>query len=210
MAQKIIKQKINFWARFCYLGWLYNPEEQHTCRSARLPSAFCCQIFSEVSSRVSLVFHVISNGVLNFFLSIFYLLDKSFNQSDVPKPLKIRCINESWRAGLLPARSILFAVFWKYFDATVLHALRHLAPWISGAYSCEGQFSASCQGEGMFPIFILQIPSCRGVPSSASCPCSLGLSHGWAGLLAGARQFPMWPETSCTFGDKCSGFIYLC
>lgn len=123
----------------------------------------------------------------SFFLPIFYLLGKSFNQSGVPQ--KIGCINGSWRAGGFSACSILFLVFWISFDATVLRALMHLATWISGAYSCEGQFSASCQvfSRGDVAVFILQIPSCRQscrhVPSSASCLCSLGLLHGWAGLL---------------------------
>lgn len=124
-----------------------------------------------------------------------------------------------WRSGVLMRAGEQSPSCPWHFVGSILDifwchcAPRHLATWISGAYSCEGQFSASCQGEGMLPIFTLQIPSCwqscRRVPSSASCPRSLGLLHGWAGLLAGARQFPVWPETSCTFGDKCSGFIYL-
>lgn len=122
-----------------------------------------------------------------------------------------------WRSGVLmrAGEQVILLPFLHFvcsildiFWCHVLCALRHLATWISGTHSCEGQFSASCEGEGMFPIFTLQMPSCwqscRRVPSSASCPCSLELLH------AGARQFPMWPETSCTFGDKCSGFIYLC
>lgn len=188
---RLNKQTINFWARSCYLGWLYNPEEQHTCRSARLPSAFCCQMLPEVSSRVILVFQVISTGVFKFLLSIFYLLDKNFNQSDVPKPLKIRCVNESWRTGSLSAHSILFAVFWISFDASVLHALRHLATWISGSYSCEGQFPASWQvvhrGDVPHlhfanPFLLAALQTSVSVPSPASCPCSLGLLHGWTGL----------------------------
>lgn len=129
-------------------------------------------------------------------------------------PLKIGCINESWRAGRLSAHSILFAVFWISFDVSNCSSCSE-APctWISGAYSCEGQFSASCQVvyRGDVPHLHFATPFLLALLQTCPFLCSLPLFSGfitWMGRTPAAG--PIWPETSCTFGDRCSGFIYLC
>lgn len=140
-------------------------------QKSKVSCAFLLPCAPEVSSRVSLVLQVISKAVFKFYPSIFYLLDKTFNHSDVPNPLKIWYTNESWRAGLLSAHSVLFVVFLGIFWCKILHALsQSLGTLISGVYNCEGQFSASCKVVHRGDTLQLHFASCFSMEILQMCP----------------------------------------